>query len=165
MSNGPGAREIKICSCYTDSAVRGRPFNSWVGGGGGSDFEKQIPASACRKKNIACSPNVIETLWEEKGKKYPAHQIARKKFLMTRITTPSRVKWSAPNEFEDVQASTQVQWHDAELTVKRHLTDQLLCPMRTYCVLGYLLLEPHWSPTQRSIFARCIATQKQVELY
>ena len=75
--------------------------------------------------------------------------------------------WFFYNAFEDAQkqAPTQFQWHDAELTVKWHLTDRLLSPMRTYCVLGYLLLEPHWSPTQRSIFARCIATQKQAELY
>ena len=36
----------------------------------------------------------------KKGKKYPAHHIARKKkFLMTRNhpPPPSRVKWSAPN--------------------------------------------------------------------
>ena len=59
---------------------------------------KKIPASACRKKKIACSTNVIESLWEKKGKKYPAHQIVRKKFLMTRnhLPPPSRVKWSAP---------------------------------------------------------------------
>ena len=77
------------------------------------------------------------------------------------------IHWFFYNEFEDAQeqAPTKVQWHDAELTVKWHLTDRLLSPMRTYCVLGYLLLEPHWSPTQRSIFARCIATQKQAELY
>ena len=48
-------------------------------GGGVGDFEKKFPASACRKKKIACSTNVIESLWEKKGKKYPAHQIARKK--------------------------------------------------------------------------------------
>ena len=73
--------------------------------------------------------------------------------------------WFFYNGFEDAQAPTQVQWRDAEfeLTVKWHLTDRLRSPMRTYCVLGYLLLEPHWSPTQRSIFARCIATQKQAE--
>ena len=40
-----------------------------------------------------------------------------------------------------MQAPTQVQWHDAELTVKWHLTDRLLSPVRTYCMLGYLLLE------------------------
>ena len=57
------------------------------------------------------------------------------------------------------------QWHNAELTVKWHLTDRLLSPLRTYCFLGYLLLEPPWSPTQRSIFARCIAAQKQAELF
>ena len=75
--------------------------------------------------------------------------------------------WFFSNEFEDAQTPTQVQWHDAEfeLTGKWHLTNRLLSPMRTYCVIGYILLEPHWSPTQRSIFARCIATQKQAELY
>ena len=66
---------------------------------GGGDFEKKSPASACQKKKIACSTNVIErSLWEKKGKKYPAHQIANKKiFLMTRNhrlpLSPSRVKW------------------------------------------------------------------------
>ena len=48
-------------------------------GGGVGDFEKKFPASTCRKKKIACSTNVIESLWEKKGKKYLAHQIARKK--------------------------------------------------------------------------------------
>ena len=62
---------------------------------------KKIPASACRKKKIACRTNATESLWEKKKKKqYPAHQIARKKkkFLMTRIQPrpSSRVKWSAP---------------------------------------------------------------------
>ena len=36
-----------------------------------------------------------------------------------------------------------VRWHAAELTVKWRSTDRLLSPMRTYCVLGYLLLERH----------------------
>ena len=63
------------------------------------NFEKKIIASACRKKKIACSTNVIESLWEKKGKKYPAHQIARKKILddqKSPTPPPSRVKWSAP---------------------------------------------------------------------
>ena len=51
------------------------------GGGGLGDFEKKFPASTCRKKKIACSTNVIESLWEKKGKKYLVHQIARKKIL------------------------------------------------------------------------------------
>ena len=70
-----------------------------LGGGGVGDFEKKFTASSCRKKKIACSTNVTESLWEKKGKKYPAHQITRKKkFLMTRNhpRPPSRVKWSAP---------------------------------------------------------------------
>ena len=49
------------------------------GEGGVGDFEKKFPASTCWKKKIACSTNVIESLWEKKGKKYLAHQIARKK--------------------------------------------------------------------------------------
>ena len=63
----------------------------------------------------------------------------------------SVLHWFFYNEFEVVQeqAPTQVQWHNAELTVKWHLTDRLLSPMRTNCFFGYLLLEPHWSPTQR----------------
>jgi len=70
---------------------RGRPFNLTGGGGGrGGDFEKKIPASVCRKKKITCSTNVIESLWEKKGKKYPAHQIATKKILDNRKSpTPS----------------------------------------------------------------------------
>ena len=45
-----------------------------VGGGGGwweggvGDFEKKFPASTCRKKKIACSTNVIESLWEKREK-------------------------------------------------------------------------------------------------
>ena len=54
------------------------------GGGGGVDFEKKFSASGCRKKKIACSTNVIGSLREKKGKTYRTHQIARKKFLMTR---------------------------------------------------------------------------------
>ena len=61
-----------------------------------------------------------------------------------------------------------VTWHAAELIVKWRSTDQLTSPTRKYCVPGYFLLEPHWSPhppTQRSIFARCIATHKRRVLY
>ena len=50
-------------------------------GEGVGDFGKKFPASAYRKKKIASSTNVIESLREKKGKKYPAHQIARKKIL------------------------------------------------------------------------------------
>ena len=38
------------------------------GGGGVGDFEKKFPASACRKEKIACSTNVIESLWEKREK-------------------------------------------------------------------------------------------------
>ena len=46
------------------------------------DFEKK---KSCKRlseeKKTACRTNVIESLWEKKGKKYPAHKIARKKIL------------------------------------------------------------------------------------
>ena len=45
------------------------------------DFENKFPASACRKKKIAFSSKCNRKLMEKKGKKYPAHQIARKKIL------------------------------------------------------------------------------------
>ena len=73
-------------------------------------------------------------------------------------------------------------WHATELTVKWRSTDRLLSPIGTFCVLSYLLLEPHWSPhththshththppthppTERSILARCIAFILQIELH
>ena len=67
-------------------------------GGGVGDFEKKFPASACRKKKIACSTNVIESLWEKKGKNILPTRLLEKKFLMTRNhpPPPSRVKWLAP---------------------------------------------------------------------
>ena len=55
---------------------------------GVGDFEKKFPASACQKKKIACSTNVIESLWEKKGKKYPAHENARKKILDDQKSAP-----------------------------------------------------------------------------
>ena len=51
-------------------------------------LKKKIPASACRKKKKAIRTNVIESLWEKKGKKYPAHQIARKKILDDQKSPP-----------------------------------------------------------------------------
>ena len=61
--------------------AKGADHSTLEGGRGLGDFAKTFPASACRKKKIACSTNVIESLWGKKGKKYPAHQIARKKIL------------------------------------------------------------------------------------
>ena len=60
--------------------------------------KKKIPASACRKKKIACSTNVIESLWEKKGKNILPTRLLGKKFLMIRNhpPLPSRVKWSPP---------------------------------------------------------------------
>ena len=50
-------------------SFRGRPFNSWGGAGGGWFRKKKIPASAWRKKQNACSTNVIESLWGKKREK------------------------------------------------------------------------------------------------
>ena len=48
---------------------------------GVGDFEKKFPASACRKKIIACSTNVIEieNLWEKKGKNILPTRLLEKK--------------------------------------------------------------------------------------
>ena len=64
------------------------------GKGGVGDFEKKILQALVGRKKTACRTNVIESLWEKKGKKYPAHKIARKKILddqKFRPPPPSRV--------------------------------------------------------------------------
>ena len=60
---------------------------TFEGGGEGAvgDFEKKFPASACQKKKIACSTNVIEGLWEKKGKNILPTRLLEKN-LMTRIS-------------------------------------------------------------------------------
>ena len=65
---------------------------------GVGDFEKRFPASACQKKKIACSTNVIKSLREKREKNILPTILLEKKFLMTRNhpPPPSRVKWSAP---------------------------------------------------------------------
>ena len=79
----------QISYSYSFSSSKLRGHLTLEAGREYGDFEKKFPASACRKKKIACSTNVIESLWEKKGKKYPAHQIARKKkFFMTRNPPP-----------------------------------------------------------------------------
>ena len=45
------------------------------------DFEKKFPASACQKKKIACSTNVIESLWEKKGKNIQPTRLLEKNIL------------------------------------------------------------------------------------
>ena len=72
---------IKRAFYFTDITLGADHLTLEEGGGAVGDFEKKFPASACRKKKIACSTNVIKSLWEKKGKKYPAHHIARKKIL------------------------------------------------------------------------------------
>ena len=75
---------------------------SWTleGGGGVGDFEKKFPASAGRKKKIACSTNVIESLWEKRENNILPTILLEKKILDDQKSpTPlphSRVKWSAP---------------------------------------------------------------------
>ena len=52
------------------------------------DVEKKFPASACWKKKIACSTNVIESLWEKREKNILPTRLLEKKFLMTRNHPP-----------------------------------------------------------------------------
>ena len=51
------------------------------GGGGVGDFEKKFPASACRKKKIACSTNVIKSLREKREKNILPNILLEKKIL------------------------------------------------------------------------------------
>ena len=61
--------------------------------------KKFLQALVRRKKLHAAQIYVIESLWQKKGGKYPAHQIAKKNILDNQNhqpSSPSRVKWSAP---------------------------------------------------------------------
>ena len=71
--------------CHALLDVGGRPFNSWRCGGW---FEKKFPASACRKKKIACSTNVIESLWKKKGKNILPTRLLEKNSWWPEITHP-----------------------------------------------------------------------------
>ena len=53
-------KKFLVCEWLREMQFLGADLLSLEGGGG--DFEKKIPASACRKKKIACSTNVIESL-------------------------------------------------------------------------------------------------------
>ena len=88
-------KKFLVCEWLTEMQFLGAGLLTLVGGGGG-DFEKKIPASACRKKKIACSTNVIESLWEKKGKNILPTRLLEKKFLMTTNHPPPSPKWSAP---------------------------------------------------------------------
>ena len=90
---------VRLC-VYIDATLllRGRPFNSW-GGGGWVILKKISCKRLSEEKNCMQHKCNIESLWGRKGKIYPAHQTARKKkFLVTRNHPPHppRVKWSAP---------------------------------------------------------------------
>ena len=58
-------------------------------------FWKKIRASARRKKKIACTTNVIESLWEKNGKMSCSPDSVEKNSWWPEIP-PSRVKWSVP---------------------------------------------------------------------
>ena len=51
-------------------------------------LKKKILQALVGRKTTACRTNVIESLWEKKGKKYPAHKIARKKILDDQKSPP-----------------------------------------------------------------------------
>ena len=50
-------------------------------GGRGWFWKTNFLQALVGKKNNCVQPDVIESLWEKTGKKYPAHQIAIKKIL------------------------------------------------------------------------------------
>ena len=71
-------------------------------GGGGGWFWKRISCKSLSEEKIACSTNVIESLWGKKGKKTscPPTRLLEQKILDDQKSPtpppPSRVKWSAP---------------------------------------------------------------------
>ena len=72
-------KKFLVCEWLREMQFLGADLLSLEGGGG--DFEKKIAASACWKKKIACSTNVIESLWEKKGKNILPTRLLEKKIL------------------------------------------------------------------------------------
>ena len=60
-------------------------------------FWKKIPASARRKKKIACTTNVIESLWEKKGKNV--------------LLTSNLLRWQRPKRESNAHKS-KLSWND-----------------------------------------------------
>ena len=52
-------------------------------------IKKKIPASACRKKKIACSTNVIESLWEKREKNILPTRLLENKILDDHKSSPA----------------------------------------------------------------------------
>ena len=66
-------------------------------GGAGGWFWKKFPASARRKKKIACTTNVIESLWEKKGKNV--------------LLTSNLLRWQRPKRDSNAHKS-KLSWND-----------------------------------------------------
>ena len=66
-------------------------------GGAGGWFWKKFPASARRKKKIACTTNVIESLWEKKGKNV--------------LLTSNLLRWQRPKRESNAHKS-KLPWND-----------------------------------------------------
>ena len=71
-------QKLQLRASLRESLTKG-PTIKLLRGGGGGWFWKKISCKRLSEEKISCSTNVIESLWEKKGKKYPAHHIARKK--------------------------------------------------------------------------------------
>ena len=81
---------LRIVLC--NITLRGRPFNSWDGGGVG-DFEKKIPASACGKKNAARMQHKCnKKLMGKKGKKISCPPARKKNLDDQKSPTPTPLK-------------------------------------------------------------------------
>ena len=105
--------------------LRGRPFNSWGGGGGVGDFEKKFPASACRKKKIACSTNVIEKKFLRCCKK-------EKKMLQSYFIIPGVFKKSQQNCNHSFPLLTLNSGFDDAAKLLLHMCNALLAYHKQY---------------------------------
>ena len=70
--------------------MQGADHLTLEGGRGRVILKKKFSASACREKKIACSKNVIESLWEKKGKNILPTRLLEKKILDEQKSTTPR---------------------------------------------------------------------------
>ena len=76
--------ELKYVRLLPSNLCLGADHLTLEGGGGvGGGF------SACRKKKIACSTNVIKSLWEKKGKNILPTRLLEKKTILDDQKSPT----------------------------------------------------------------------------
>ena len=103
--------------------MQGADHLTLEGGRGWVILKKKNSASACREKNIACSKNVIESLWKKREKNILPTILVEKKVLdEQKSTTPPPQELNGRSLSEERKIAPKVKFariaHDWQLNIK-----------------------------------------------